>query len=121
MTIQTKLVRGGVWAEAAKQVAVGDIATGLTTSATTQATATLLPADINVFSTVASSGAAVLSGVDGASDVVVYNGGANALVVFCPVGGTMNNTSNGSASVPTSKSARFVSADGVAWYAQISA
>lgn len=122
MTTQNKLVQGGMWADAAKQTAIGDLIGSLTASATTQATATAITSDISVFTTVAASGAARLSGTDGASDVVVFNNQAtNALIVFCPVGGTMNGTSNGSVSVPVNKTARFVTADGLAWYALISA
>lgn len=122
MTIQNKLVQGGVWPELAKQTAIGDVVTGLTANNTTQATATAITSDIAVFGTVAASGAARLPGDQGAGDIHVHNGQAtNALIVFAPVGGSMNGTLNGSVSVPVSKGARFVSADGVAWYALISA
>lgn len=122
MTIQNKLVQGGIWTDVAKQQAIGDLVGALTANNTTQATATAITSDIAVFTTVAASGAAVLPGVLGAADIVVFNGqGTNALAVFCPVGGTMNGTSNGSASIPVNKTARFVSADGVAWYSLISA
>jgi hypothetical protein len=122
MTIQNKLVQGGVWTDVAKQQAIGDLVGALTANNTTQATATAITSDIAVFTTVAASGAAVLPGTLGAGDIVVFNGQAtNALLVFCPVGGTMNGTSNASASIPVSKTARFVSADGLAWYALISA
>jgi hypothetical protein len=122
MTIQNKLVNGGMWTDVAKQAACGDLVGALTANNTTQATATAITSDIAVFTTVAASGAAVLPGTQGAADIHVHNGQAtNALVVFCPVGGTMNGTSNGSASVPVNKGARFVSADGLAWYSLISA
>lgn len=122
MTIQNKLVQAGMWPEVARQVSRGDIATGLTANNTTQATATAITTDTAVFGTVAASGAAVLPGTQGAADIMVFNGQAtNALIVFAPVGGSMNGTLNGSVSVPVSKGARFVSSDGVAWYALISA
>lgn len=122
MTIQNKLVQGGMWTDVAKQAAIGDAIGALTANNTTQATATAITSDIAVFTTVAASGAAALPGTQGAGDIVVFNGQAtNALVVFCPVGGSMNGTVNGSVSVPVTKTARFVSADGLAWYATISA
>ena len=122
MTIQNKLVNGGMWTDVAKQTAIGDLVGSLTANNTTQATATAITSDIAVFTTVAASGAAALPGTQGAADIMVVNGQAtNALVVFCPVGGTMNGTSNGSVSVPVSKAARFVSADGLAWYSLVSA
>lgn len=122
MTMQNKLVQGGVWVEVAKQTAIGDLVGSLTANSTTQAAATAITSDVAVFTTVAATGAARLPGDQGAADVVVFNNQAtNALVVFCPVGGTMNSVSNGSASVPVSKTARFVSVDGMNWYATISA
>jgi hypothetical protein len=42
-------------------------------------------------------------------------------LVYAPVGGTMNGTSNGSLSVATTKNAMFVSADGINWYSILSA
>jgi hypothetical protein len=122
MTIQNKLVQGGIWTDVAKQATIGDAATGLTAAGSTQATALAITSDISVFSTVGASTGAILPSTLGACDLVVFNGGANALAVYCPVGGTMNGTSNGSVSVSTTaKVARFVSADGLAWYSMVTA
>lgn len=120
MTIQNKLVTLGMWSEAAEQVILGDVVTGLTAAGSSQATALAITADANVFGTVASGTGAILSYNDGAR-VLVRNGGANALLVYAPVGGTMNGSSNGSLSIATTKNAEFVSRDGKNWYSILSA
>jgi hypothetical protein len=120
MTTQSKLVALGMWAEAAEQVVCGDVTTGLTAAGSSQATALAITADVNVFGTVASGTGAILAFNDGAR-IVVRNGGANALLVYAPVGGTMNSSSNGSLSVATTKNAEFISRDGRNWYSILSA
>lgn len=122
MTTENKLVQLGVWDAAAKEIAGGSVtSTGLSAAGATQATATAITADMSVFGTVASGTGAILPGTNGASRYVVRNGGANALLVYAPVGGTMNGTSNGSVSVATSTNAMFVSTDGTNWYSLVSA
>lgn len=123
---------------AAKQVATGAWAgtagssqpkVGMTASNTTQATATVLAFEYNEFGTVGASGAAVLptsqqmGGVTPGDDIVVVNLGANALVVFPPVGGKIGTAAvNASVSVPAGKSARFYAALVTGnWTANISA
>jgi hypothetical protein len=122
MSQESKIIGQGVWAEAAQQLISGDVLTGQVTSTTTQATAYAITADITVFATVASTGAAILP-AGGAADILVMNGQAtNALIVFPPVGGTINGGSaNASYSQAVSKCARYVTADGLNWYAMISA
>ena len=122
MTQEYKVIQQGVWGEAAQQLISGDVATALTASTTTQATATAITADISVFTTVASTGAVILPS-GGAADILIMNGQAtNALIVFPPIGGTINSGSaNASYSQAVSKCARYVTADGLNWYAMISA
>jgi hypothetical protein len=120
MTIQNKLIQLGMWSEMAEQVVFGDVTTGLTAAGTNQATALVISSDANVFGTVASGTGAVLTSADGAN-ILVRNGGANALLVYAPVGGTMNGTANGSLSIATTKNAMFYSANGVDWYSILSA
>jgi len=123
MSQESKIIGQGIWAEAAQQLISGDVLTGQVTSATTQATAVAITADITVFATVASTGAAILPAGSGAADILILNGQAtNALIVFPPVGGTINGGSaNASYSQAVSKCARYVTADGLNWYAMISA
>jgi len=122
MSQEYKVIGQGVWGEATQQLIIGDVLTGQTANNTTQATATAITADVTVFSTVASTGAAILP-AGGAADILVMNGQAtNALVVFPPIGGTINGGSaNASYSQAVSKCARYVTADGLNWYAMTSA
>lgn len=122
MSQEYKVIGQGVWGEATQQLIIGDVLTGQSASNTTQATATAITADVTVFSTVASTGAAILP-AGGSADILVMNGQAtNALVVFPPVGGTINGGSaNASYSQAVSKCARYVTADGLNWYAMTSA
>ena len=120
MTIQNKLISLGMWGEIAEQVCLGDITSGLTAAGSTQADALAISADANIFGTVASGTGAVLA-IPSAARVIVRNGGANALLVYAPVGGTMNGTSNGSLSIATTKNALFISTDGINWYSILSA
>lgn len=123
MTQESKVIGQGIWTEAAQQLISGDVLTGQSASNITQATATAIIADITVFSTVASTGAAILPANAGAADILVMNGqSTNALVVFPPIGGTINGGSaNTSYSQAVSKCARYVTADGLNWYAMTSA
>jgi hypothetical protein len=54
---------------------------------TTQANALPLGADNNAFSTVGAGTGAILPAMNPGDDVTVYNGGANALLIYPPVGG----------------------------------
>ncbi|MCW2286855.1 hypothetical protein M2323_004667 [Rhodoblastus acidophilus] len=87
------------------------LATGLVAQGTTQGSALPIQATYNVFATVATSSGAVLpSGVSRNGEVVVKNGGANALAVYPPVGNSINNGStNASVSVAAGAATRFIS------------
>lgn len=66
--------------------------TGLTAAGTTQSDAYQLIGDNNFFTTVASGSGAILNSAwsEGSSQTV-YNGGANALKVYPPTSGQINN------------------------------
>lgn len=114
-----KLAKLGMWAETAKAVA-GDMATGATAAGTTQATALALSADHTKIGTAAASSGVILRKIGGMQ--TVYNGGANAVAVYPPVTGTINSgAANAAFSVATTKSAVFISADGVNFVAVLSA
>jgi len=84
----------------AAQAIAGTVNDGLTAAGTTQATALLISGDLNVFSTVA-SGAGCILPVGGENDTYsIINDGANALLIYPPVGGTINGGAvNASASL----------------------
>lgn len=66
------------------------VATGLIATGNTQGTALALAADINMFATVAASSGAILPVMNPGDVLTVFNGGANALSLYPPVGGKIN-------------------------------
>jgi hypothetical protein len=92
--------------------------TGLVAQGNSQASALPLQAVFNMFATVAASTGAILpTGVGRGREVVVRNGGANALSVFPPVAGHINGgTVNASVNVAAGAVTRFISdGDGNYW------
>jgi hypothetical protein len=121
MTYENKLVVAGIWGGAAKSLAGGDMGAGLVATGSTQATALPIVNDINMFTTVAASTGAVLPAF-GSAFVAVFNGGANSLAVYPPLGGTINGAAANTAfAVAAGKSTTFMSPDGYTWLAQHSA
>jgi hypothetical protein len=104
----SKLVGSGTPAGTAAAI-TGDVSTGLTATGAAQATAWPLAATNNFVSTTAASTGVLLPFGNAGDKVYVYNGGANALAVYPPVGAQINNTAaNGAFSVATLRSACFV-------------
>lgn len=118
---QSKIVGSGQSGGSAVYIS-GDAASGLTATGSTQGTALPLTADNNAFAIVAAStGAILINGAPG-DECFVYNGGANALTVYPPVGGTINNlAANTGFSVATTKAAAFVQIAANAWAVNLGA
>lgn len=93
MGFKNKLMGSGLSALAAGNIQGGG-RIGLIGLGTTQATALLITADLNVFSSVPSGTGAVIPGVpammQGDSMWIVNNDASNALLVYPPAGGTIN-------------------------------
>lgn len=90
------------------QAIVGDVADGLTAVGTTQANALQLSAANNVVTTAAASTGVRLPAMSVGDAVEVANLGANALLVYPPVGGTIQGgAANAGFSVPAGKTAVF--------------
>jgi hypothetical protein len=107
MTTASKIIPGGISAVAASAI-VGDITTGIVAAGSTQATATVLTTDINVVATTALSTGVLLPVGENSKSMTVFNGGANSLLVYPPVGGTINGASaNAGITLATLKGARF--------------
>lgn len=92
MPLQARLVTAGLSAVEAAAIC-GTVANSLTATGSTQATALALPADVNRFTTVAASTGAILPAMNPGDSMVVFNGGANALSLYPPVGGIINGLS----------------------------
>ena len=89
MAVQQRTLAAGTPATQAAALA-GTVANALTAAGNSQATALALPADINRFTTVAASTGTILPAMNPGDYVEIFNGGANALAVYPPVGGAIN-------------------------------
>lgn len=139
MTTQDKLVRQGAWAAAAAGVASGDylsVALGsgnsqtatANGSGTAQSSATASPdlagatlqltADITKFTTVGTTYNTAQLVNQGAAQQMVFNAGANVVLIYPPLGGSINGlTVNLPVGVQAAKAATFTSPDGLTWFA----
>jgi hypothetical protein len=94
---------GGIWASS---LVTGTAATGLTATGATQATALPLVDDVNRITTTALSTGVIVPAMQAGDNVCIANHGANALLVYPPLGGTIGNgATNAGVSVPLNKSA----------------
>lgn len=90
MPVQARMVVAGTSATAAA-AAVGIAANNLTAIVGGQGAAAVLPADVNRFTTVPSTGGCILPTLNPGDNIVVFNGQAtNPLLLFPPVGGALN-------------------------------
>lgn len=101
----------------------GTVTNNLTSTGSTQVTALLISDDVNIVTTTAASTGVVLSAVNTAGDyVIVVNYGANALTLYPPVGGKINNgTLNAGVAIAANKSAEILCIDGLNYIAMLSA
>ena len=122
MTTEMRLVQVGVWDAEAKEAACGSYDV-YAAAGTTQATATPIDDDSIINVTTVGAGSGVILANQGAASITVFNNnGTNALLVYPPLGGTINQTAaNTGYSVAANKSSQFQTADGVFWVATHSA
>lgn len=116
--------QAGMWGAAA-EVLSGTVATGLTAAGADHTDGFAITEPVSVFGTVASGTGAVLPANLSRGDTAeVYNLGANALLVYPPLGGTINGAAaNAGVSVAAGKAAvlRCVSTNGKTWVALVGA
>lgn len=112
MTVARNLLGTGLSGLAAQAI-VGVTSGALTATGTVQGDAYVMSSDMNVFTTVASGTGAILPTGANCDRYTVVNSGANALLVYPPVGGTVGGLSaNTGYSVGATGSATFTSQDG---------
>lgn len=100
----------------------GTVVTGLTAAGSTQATALAVTADVNIISTAAASTGVRLPDFDVDDEIIVVNGGANALAVYPPVGHSINvGAINVAVSLPVGRRATFLRVTNTLWVADVSA
>ena len=108
MSKLSTLSTSGLSAVAAQAIG-GDTINSLTAAGSTQADALALPAANNFISTAAASTGVILPPGNAGDWIFVYNGGANSVTVYPPVGGTINNLSaNTGLALATLKSGIYV-------------
>lgn len=91
---------------------LGDVANGLTAVGTTQANALALSAVNSIITTAAAGTGVRLMPTGTSDDVWVVNLGANALLVYPVVGGSIQGgAANASFSIPAGKTAMFTARD----------
>ncbi len=96
MPQQKNMVVGGIPAGGATAIqgrVAGGGGNGLSAAGSTQATAASLPGDINYITTVASGAGVIVPSMSAGDSINLYNKGANALLVYPPVGGVINGLS----------------------------
>lgn len=124
MALIKEMVGTGVQSHRAQAIN-GSVATALTGAGTTLATGLVLKSAVNVFGTAAAGTGAVLPLAGLSDEVMVNNGGANALLVYPPAAaGTVGAGAAGAGfSVAAGKTAVFkcVSTNGLVWVALLSA
>ena len=117
-----KMIGVGLAPAAAVQIS-GDLLSGLVATGSTQGTALLVQSDNSFFVTVAAATGAILpSNRSAADDLLIYNGGANPLTVYPPVGASINLlATNASLAVPSGKVVHAICRDGFNWTTILSA
>ena len=85
-----KDIMGGGFSAGQAQAIAGSRNTSVSAAGTTQGTATTLTASFNAVTTVAASSGVILYDGSLGDSIIVYNGGANALTVYPPVGDAIN-------------------------------
>lgn len=101
------------------RVAKKALAVGLTAAGTTQATALALTNSINEFTTVAAGTGGILPTPEPGEDTFVANAGANALLIYPPVGGSIDAlATNAGFSVPAGTRNIFTATSATKYYSK---
>lgn len=85
------MMGAGLSGAAAQAIGAGSFATGISAAGSDNTDATQLVADFNVVTTVGSGEGVLLPDVEAGSDITVINGDTNALLVYPPSGGQIND------------------------------
>lgn len=122
MAVGARVMAAGFPAPVA-QALLGGVNTALVGTGSTNADALALTQDVSAFGTTAAGTGAILpSNATPGDEYFVYNGGANALLVYPPVGGAINNTAaNTGFSVATLKSVTLKCIGNLLWVAMLGA
>lgn len=119
---QTKLIQASGASGMHATTIVGTIATALTATGSSQATALVLGTDVNEVTTAAASTGVMLPACSPGDSITIGNYGAQTLSVYGQLGESVSNGSvNAAFSVAANKSAIFIKASNTRWNAILSA
>ncbi len=121
MATADDIMGGGFSAGQAKSIG-GQTNLTVTAAGTTQGTATTLTASNNYISTVAAGTGVILNSDEIASEVDIFNGGANALKIYPPTGANINQlAANAGITLAQYTSIKIKRYGGTQWIAYLSA
>jgi hypothetical protein len=123
MAIVQRIMASGVPSGAAVNM-TGDTSGALTAAGTTKATALQLSAAQSYLGTTAASTGVSLPQANQGDSIEVFNGGANTLLVYTPIGiadTITNQSANGGFSIATLRSAKFNKVSSTLWMVNYSA
>lgn len=119
----TKTVMGAGTSAVQAAAIVGGVNAAITAAGTTQATATVLyPLGLHTVTTVASGTGVILAVGALGDETVVFNGGANTLLVYPPLAAKINNlTTNAGVNLPANTAMLLKCASATQWIGILSA
>lgn len=121
MALSAKVMGGGFSAGQVRALC-GGVASSVSAAGTTQGTATALTNSVNYISTVGASSGVQIPNADIGDDIEIYNAGANALTIYPPTSGTINQVAaNGGVSLGTNSMMRLRKVTATKWVAMLSA
>lgn len=121
MALAREIMQGGFSAMSADSIQ-GGVNLTMTAAGTTQATATAINTSNVYVATAASGTGLILPSAQQGDWLVIYNGGANAVTVYPPVGAKINSlTTNGGASLGTNTACIYFCFSATQWVCDLSA
>lgn len=103
---------------------LGNTPTTVTTTGTTQAAAAAISTHVTILTPASSQTGALLPSSSSLGQMYAVNNPSSAAVtalVYCPVSGTMNGTTNGSLALTTGKTAIFLTTASLTWVSILTA
>lgn len=121
MALAREIMGGGFSAVGADAIQ-GGVNLTITAAGTTQGTAASLSTSNNFISTAASGSGVILPAAQQGDWIVLYNGGANAVIVYPNVGAKINSlTTNGGAALGTNTACIYFCFSATQWVCDLSA
>lgn len=121
MAMAKEIMQGGFSAGAADAIQ-GGVNLTLSAAGTTQATATAINTSQVYISTAAASSGVILPAVQQGDWIVIYNGGANAVMIYPPLGAKINQlATNTGVTLATNTACIYFCFSATQWIVDLSA